>query len=155
MSGQAMADEVNSHDRPGLRGPRVLLRALGEADLPVLQALISERAVVRWWGAHDEDLRAGALDEAGLLQHAQRLADRRPADPDQLRELNLGLAGASQVGKFITVYPTMSDRRLRELAQELHAATEGLAGPGVLSDRRYRSRKPATEPGPVAQGARA
>jgi aminoglycoside 6'-N-acetyltransferase len=49
-----MADEVNSPDRPGLRGPRALLRPLREADLPVVEALIAEPAVVRWWGAHAE-----------------------------------------------------------------------------------------------------
>jgi hypothetical protein len=39
-------------------------------------------------------------------------------------------------GKFITVYPHVEEDRLRALAAELHAATAGLAGPGVLSDRR-------------------
>jgi serine/threonine protein kinase len=41
-------------------------------------------------------------------------------------------------GKFITVYPDLDDRRLGLLAEELHRATEGLPGPGILSDRRYR-----------------
>ncbi|MFC4536472.1 class IV lanthionine synthetase LanL [Sphaerisporangium dianthi] len=41
-------------------------------------------------------------------------------------------------GKFITAYPDVDDERLRELAGELHRATEGLPGPGILSDRPYR-----------------
>lgn len=41
-------------------------------------------------------------------------------------------------GKFITVYPDLGDDELRALAEELHRATEGLPGPGILSDRRYR-----------------
>ncbi|WP_432947805.1 class IV lanthionine synthetase LanL [Kribbella sp. CA-253562] len=40
-------------------------------------------------------------------------------------------------GKFITVYPDES--QLREIAEQLHRATAGLPGPGVLSDRRYCS----------------
>ncbi|ANP51585.1 class IV lanthionine synthetase LanL [Streptomyces griseochromogenes] len=41
-------------------------------------------------------------------------------------------------GKFITVYPDGHDDRLRALADELHLTTEGLPGPGILSDRPYR-----------------
>ena len=41
-------------------------------------------------------------------------------------------------GKFITVYPDGPYDQLRALADELHLATEGLPGPGILSDRPYR-----------------
>jgi hypothetical protein len=41
-------------------------------------------------------------------------------------------------GKFLTAYPDGDDDQLRALAQELHTATDGLPGPGILSDRRYR-----------------
>ncbi|MEU5612724.1 class IV lanthionine synthetase LanL [Streptomyces sparsogenes] len=40
-------------------------------------------------------------------------------------------------GKFITVYPD-SPEQFTELLEALHEATEGLEGPAVLSDRRYR-----------------
>ncbi|MFE5946994.1 class IV lanthionine synthetase LanL [Streptomyces sp. NPDC056480] len=40
-------------------------------------------------------------------------------------------------GKFITVYPK-DDVQFRALAEELHHATEGLAGPGINSDKRLR-----------------
>ncbi|WP_171165611.1 class IV lanthionine synthetase LanL [Streptomyces sp. I05A-00742] len=40
-------------------------------------------------------------------------------------------------GKFLTAYPS-DDGQLRALAEELHRATLGLAGPAILSDRRYR-----------------
>ncbi len=43
----------------------------------------------------------------------------------------------SQGGKFVTVYPR-DDDTMRELAARLHAATLGLSGPGILSDRRYQ-----------------
>ncbi|MFF4411968.1 class IV lanthionine synthetase LanL [Streptosporangium sp. NPDC001559] len=40
-------------------------------------------------------------------------------------------------GKFLTVYPA-GDEQCAELAEALHLATEGLSGPGILSDRPYR-----------------
>ncbi|MCC3773716.1 serine/threonine protein kinase, partial [Streptomyces sp. UNOB3_S3] len=41
-------------------------------------------------------------------------------------------------GKFLTAYPEGDEVHLRELAEELHQATLGLPGPGILSDRPYR-----------------
>jgi hypothetical protein len=41
-------------------------------------------------------------------------------------------------GKVLTAYPDLGDDGLRALAAELHRATEGLPGPGILSDRPYR-----------------
>ncbi|GAB3934159.1 class III lanthionine synthetase LanKC [Kribbella albertanoniae] len=40
-------------------------------------------------------------------------------------------------GKFITAYPAIPDGALPDLAAELHEATAGLPGPGIMSDRRY------------------
>ena len=40
-------------------------------------------------------------------------------------------------GKFLTVYPADDDQAVR-LAEACHQATEGLAGPVILSDRPYR-----------------
>jgi tRNA A-37 threonylcarbamoyl transferase component Bud32 len=40
-------------------------------------------------------------------------------------------------GKFITVYPS-DDEQFRMLADELHRATRGLAGPRILSDKQLR-----------------
>jgi len=53
--------------------------------------------------------------------------------------LNNGLYGATQVGKFITIYPE-SDRQAVQLATELEEATRGLRGPRVPSDRPLRPR---------------
>jgi aminoglycoside 6'-N-acetyltransferase len=53
MSGQAMADEVNPADGLRLRGERVVMRPVVEADIAALTALIAEPAVARWWGPHD------------------------------------------------------------------------------------------------------
>jgi tRNA A-37 threonylcarbamoyl transferase component Bud32 len=57
------------------------------------------------------------------------------ATPEVLGDLNNGAAGLSQVGKFITIYPSTDGRALR-LAEELDRATRGLEGPAVSSDRR-------------------
>ena len=54
-----------------------------------------------------------------------------------LLDLNGGRFGQSQVGKFLTVYPS-SDMEAVELAVGLHEATIGLSGPAVASDRPLR-----------------
>jgi aminoglycoside 6'-N-acetyltransferase len=40
---------------PRLRGERVLLRHLTEADVPAIAAILAEPEVARWWGAYDAD----------------------------------------------------------------------------------------------------
>ena len=53
----------------------------------------------------------------------------------ELRWLNEGDGGASQVGKFVTVYP-VDDAQAVRLARALDAATRGLSAPAVPSDNR-------------------
>jgi len=60
-----------------------------------------------------------------------------PARLVLLAQLNLGLSGFSQVGKFLTVYPRSIEEAL-ELARELHIATGNLCGPEIPFDARYR-----------------
>jgi hypothetical protein len=57
----------------------------------------------------------------------------------RLAELNEGRGGLSQVGKFITVYPN-DDAQAVRLACALDAATRGLPGPDIPSDRPLRPR---------------
>lgn len=54
-----------------------------------------------------------------------------------LSALNSGLFGISQIGKFITVYPS-DDAHAVRLAVELDAATRGYRGPRVPTDRALR-----------------
>lgn len=54
-----------------------------------------------------------------------------------LAELNEGWLGPSQIGKLLTVYP-VDDRQALALADSLDAATTGLRGPSVPSDRPLR-----------------
>jgi len=56
--------------------------------------------------------------------------------PAHLKALNTGQGGLSQIGKFITLYPT-DDAHAVRLAAALHEATAGLRGPRIPSDRPY------------------
>ncbi|MFC9596173.1 class IV lanthionine synthetase LanL [Streptomyces sp. NPDC056944] len=58
---------------------------------------------------------------------------------EQVGALNSRATPRGSSGKFITVYPR-SDAEAAALAQELHAATAGLAGPRILSDQPYAVR---------------
>jgi hypothetical protein len=59
----------------------------------------------------------------------------------QLMELNNGRHGITQVGKFITVYPS-NDHQAVEVATSLAEATAGFRGPQVPSDRQLRPQSP-------------
>src|SRR5581483_8555141 len=54
-----------------------------------------------------------------------------------VRLLNSTHADRASGGKFLTVYPA-DDAQAVRLAEACHRATEGLAGPVILSDRAYR-----------------
>ncbi|MEU6166059.1 class IV lanthionine synthetase LanL [Streptomyces tanashiensis] len=58
---------------------------------------------------------------------------------EQVSALNSRATPRGSSGKFITVYPR-SDAEAAALAQELHGATAGLAGPRILSDQPYAVR---------------
>ncbi|MFF7245044.1 class IV lanthionine synthetase LanL [Embleya sp. NPDC008237] len=77
------------------------------------------------------------LERAARVLVAHGCAFKFAADPDVAAELNAVRAARARSGKFITAYPA-DDEQLVLLAAELHAATEGLPGPAILSDRRYR-----------------
>lgn len=68
---------------------------------------------------------------------AHRTAFKFAGSPARIAALVSGRFARGGGGKFLTVYPA-DDDRFRLLAEELHRATEGLPGPAVLSDRRYR-----------------
>jgi serine/threonine protein kinase len=57
-------------------------------------------------------------------------------DPFMLALINSKTYPRSGSGKFITIYPSATE--FPELIQELSNATTGIAGPYILSDRRYR-----------------
>lgn len=56
-------------------------------------------------------------------------------DESVLSQLNEGDLGPTQVGKFITIYPT-SDTDARQLAEKLVQMTRGFRGPVVVTDLR-------------------
>ncbi len=78
---------------------------------------------------------ADALLERALpVLLAEPLAFKVARSIAALRGLNAGEHGLTQVGKFVTVYPD-DDRQAVRIAADLDAATRGLAGPVVPSDR--------------------
>ncbi|MDN3353982.1 class IV lanthionine synthetase LanL [Actinomadura sp. DC4] len=59
------------------------------------------------------------------------------ASPAEIARLTGRHFDRASAGKFLTVYPP-DDAGVAALAEALHRATEGLAGPRILSDRPYR-----------------
>ncbi|MEU3355993.1 class IV lanthionine synthetase LanL [Streptomyces sp. NPDC037389] len=96
---------------------------------------------VQGWKLH---LSATPVSAATVLARAaevlarHRCAYKFAATPARVAELCSRAADRAGGGKFLTVYPEDDGPRLRALAAELHDATQGLAGPGILSDRPYR-----------------
>jgi tRNA A-37 threonylcarbamoyl transferase component Bud32 len=105
---------------------------------------------------HSRSIRAGDLEQGWKLHVSATIASaaevlaradpilrrrdvlfKRPTNLQQLLVLNSGVAGFSQIGKFLTIYPASTEEAVK-LAVELHRATRGLAGPRVPFDVRYR-----------------
>ena len=63
------------------------------------------------------------------------------ADENDFDELDSGRAGLSQVGKFITVYPS-DDEHAKHLAALLDKVLRGYAGPVIRSDLRLSTKAP-------------
>ncbi|MGA5134135.1 class IV lanthionine synthetase LanL [Streptomyces olivoreticuli] len=77
------------------------------------------------------------LERAAPVLVAHGCAFKFAVSPRVAAELTSVRASRAQSGKFLTAYPA-DDDQLRVLAEELHRATLGLAGPTILSDRCYR-----------------
>ncbi|MFJ9855594.1 class IV lanthionine synthetase LanL [Streptomyces sp. NPDC101150] len=77
------------------------------------------------------------LENAAGVLSVRGCAFKFAVSPRVTVELTSARAARAQSGKFLTVYPD-SDDQLPTLAEELHERTLGLAGPAILSDRRYR-----------------
>ncbi|MCC3778238.1 hypothetical protein K6I33_003191, partial [Streptomyces sp. UNOB3_S3] len=96
---------------------------------------------VQGWKLHlsATPLSAGTvLARAAEVLARHRCAYKFAATPARVAELCSRAADRAGGGKFLTAYPEDDGPRLRALAAELHDATRGLAGPGILSDRPYR-----------------
>ncbi|WP_424641392.1 class IV lanthionine synthetase LanL [Embleya sp. AB8] len=77
------------------------------------------------------------LERAARVLVAHDCAFKFAVTPKAAAEMNAVRATRAMSGKFITAYPA-DDEQLVVLAAELHTVTEGLPGPAILSDRRYR-----------------
>lgn len=76
---------------------------------------------------------AAFLDVVSRVPVSFKVAKNRKT----LQDLNSGMGGLSQIGKFITVYPH-SDQVLQQIARLVDEATQDLRGPDVPSDLAYR-----------------
>ncbi|MGK5732199.1 class IV lanthionine synthetase LanL [Streptomyces sp. URMC 124] len=81
------------------------------------------------------------LEGAAAVLVARRCAFKFAVSPRVTADLTSVRAPREHSGKFLTAYPA-DDDQTRALAEELHRATFGLAGPAILSDRRYRPGSP-------------
>lgn len=78
------------------------------------------------------------LRRVGPMLTCRGVLFKGPASLVELKKLNCGLFyGFSQVGKFLTVYPS-SRQEACDLAASLHELTGGLTGPAVPFDLPYR-----------------
>lgn len=98
-----------------------------------------ERTIMReqGWKLH---ISAGLASFAAILTQAlpvllaEPLAFKVVASLRKLAQLNSGEFGASQIGKFVTIYPSDDEQAVR-LAVALDQATRGLRGPAIPTDR--------------------
>ncbi|WUT00988.1 class IV lanthionine synthetase LanL [Streptomyces sp. NBC_00708] len=134
-----------------------------EVDLESLlrRALQATRTAARWTTGTDETWcrvapRSGTRRDQGWKLHLSATAASAPTvlvnaldvllpdtsafkfarSLDRVSTLNSRATPRGSSGKFLTVYPR-SDADAVRLALNLHAATAGLAGPRILSDRPY------------------
>ena len=77
------------------------------------------------------------LEAAATVLFEQRTAFKFAKGLTELRSLLSVRCSRGAGGKFITIYPN-DDDQFRSLLDLLHQATEGMEGPAILSDRRYR-----------------
>ncbi|WP_185949845.1 class IV lanthionine synthetase LanL [Microbispora sp. KK1-11] len=101
----------------------------------------SHRSRVQGWKLHISATPLSAplvLARSAEILIRHRCSFKFAKDLERVSELVSKSCERGSGGKFITVYPEGDEEWLRALAEELHQATEGLPGPGILSDRSYR-----------------
>lgn len=92
------------------------------------------------WKLHLSATAANAvevLDRAAPVLFKHESVFKFAATLRTVRQLGSRAVDRSATGKFLTAYP-VDDDHFRSLAEALDAATQGLTGPVVLSDRAYR-----------------
>ncbi|MGW0469437.1 class IV lanthionine synthetase LanL [Streptomyces sp. NPDC003027] len=134
-----------------------------EAELEsVLHQALEATGTDARWTAHTDEMwcrvapRSGSRRDQGWKLHVSATAASAPTvlakaldvllreesafkfarSLDQVSALNSRATPRGSSGKFITVYPS-SDADAARLAEALHQATAGLAGPRILSDQPY------------------
>jgi hypothetical protein len=99
-------------------------------------AVVGTSFQVQGWKLHLSSIPREAvrlLRKIVPLLKAQNVSFKVARDKEVLSLLNEGEMGASQVGKFMTIYPK-SDNNARLLAKRLVAITKGFHGPIIVTD---------------------
>lgn len=113
------------------------LRGLGFAvTLRGIWAAVGSATTEYGWKLHLSSVAWEATDLLDAIAPILAAADcpfKVARDSGILGMLNEGTLGATQVGKFVTVYPA-TDETSRELAEQLIASTRGFVGPRVVTD---------------------
>lgn len=101
-------------------------------------ASVGRPAIEYGWKLHLASVQAEApalLARVAPILHERGTPFKAAATADILGQLNEGTFGATQVGKFATIYPR-DDEEAVALAKELVQLTEGFSGPHIITDRR-------------------
>ncbi|MFJ8278587.1 class IV lanthionine synthetase LanL [Streptomyces griseoviridis] len=101
----------------------------------------SAAARVQGWKLHVSATALSAphvLDRAARVLAAGGCAFKFARSLDLVEEMTSASYDRAQCGKFLTAYPD-DDDHFRDLADRLDAATAGLPGPAILSDRPLRA----------------
>src|ERR687895_1390822 len=101
---------------------------------------VGARSPEQGWKLHISATEASAADVLAAtlpVLAAEGVPFKFAAGHKVVRLLNSTHADRASGGKFITVYPA-DDAQAVRIAEACHRATEGLAGPVILSDRPYR-----------------
>jgi aminoglycoside 6'-N-acetyltransferase len=103
-----VSERATSRPTPTLRGERLILRPVVDADVPVLRSILDEPGVARWWGPRregvdvaldwldaDEDTVVFAIERDGRIVGSIQFAEE--VDPDYRHAgIDLFLASAVQ-----------------------------------------------------------
>jgi class IV lanthipeptide synthase len=101
-------------------------------------AIIGRTQRVQGWKLHLSSVQSEApalLDAVLPILREERVAFKLAQDDRVLALLNEGELGATQIGKFLTIYPE-SDELARRLALQLIDRTREFSGPEIITDLR-------------------
>ena len=120
----------------GLEGQHLLLPSVGDLDPFVRVCPVDCVTIEQGWKLHisaDENCIDDVLTRALPVLLEQSVHFKVLDGVESLRRINSGAAGLSQVGKFITVYPS-TEAHAERMGRQLHEVTCDVRAPMVPND---------------------